>query len=109
MAAATEYILTEKVEPSLWPTRKVWAASAGAAIGGALGTVVGWVLVTNRMFGHASPEIAALMSIVVAGLCSGLFSGLAGWLKRPDPEARLIFDEENRPRTARRRLRPAKH
>jgi|SRR5579872_1544239 len=107
MTATTEYGLTETVAPSSVPTGKVRAATLGAALGGALGTIAASIAATHPRFVNASVGLQAAMPILVTSLASALSAGLCGWLKRPDPEIRLLFDDDNRPRIARRRRRRA--
>ena len=107
MTAATEFTLTETVQPVLVPVGKVRAASLGAALGGALGTIATWVVASFHPFGPGSPGLQALTPIIITALSSGLLAAAAGWLKRPDLNIRIVCDEENRPRTARRGPRRA--
>jgi hypothetical protein len=105
MATATGYGLAEMVAPTLSPTAKVLAATGGAAIGGGLGTIASWIIAAYPAFEHASAGFQAGTPVAVTALCSALGAGLAGWLKRPDPDTRLVFDDDNRPRMARRKVR----
>ena len=102
MTAATELTLTETVRAVQAPVGKVRAASLGAALGGALGTIATWVVASYHPFGPDAPGLQVLTPIVITALSSGLFAAAAGWLKRPDLDVRILCDEENRPRTARR-------
>jgi len=107
MAAATDFVLREKVQPMMAPVGKVRAASLGAALGGAVGTIASWVIAAHYPFGPDAPGLQVLTPIAITALSSGLFAAGAGWLKRPDLDIRIVCDEENRPRTARRRMRRA--
>jgi hypothetical protein len=105
MTTATTHGLAETVVPTLSPTTKVLAASGGGAIGGVLGTIASWIIVAYPGFEHVSAGLQVGTPVAVTALCSALGAGLAGWLRRPDPDTRLVFDEDNRPRMARRRVR----
>ncbi|HEX3535243.1 MAG TPA: hypothetical protein VHU15_00615 [Stellaceae bacterium] len=105
MVTATGSSLAETVVPTLSPTAKVFAASAGAAIGGTVGTIASWIIAAYPAFEQASAALQAGTPVVLTALCSALGAGLAGWLRRPDPDTRLVFDEDNRPRMARRMVR----
>ena len=105
MATATEYGLADTIAPTLSPSAKVVAAVAGAAIGGAFGTIATWVIAAHPGFAQASAGVQAGTPVLVTSFCSALGAGLAGWLRRPDPDTRLVFDEDNRPRMARRKVR----
>lgn len=105
MMIATGSALAETVAPKRSPTAKVLAASGGAAIGGMAGTIASWIIAAYPAFEHASAALQAGTPVVLTALCSALGAGLAGWLRRPDPDTRLIFDDDNRPRMARRTVR----
>jgi len=78
------------------PTAKVKAATAGSAAGGALGTVICWVLTTAGF----APPVGVEAAIAI--LCSASLAGAAGYFKRPDAYMRVIDDGQGRPRTGHR-------
>ena len=105
MTTAIGHGLAETVAPTLSPTAKVFASAAGAAIGSAFGTVATWVIAASPTFEHAAAGFRVVMPVLVTALCSAIGAGVAGWLRRPDPDTRLVFDDDNRPRMARRQVR----
>ena len=107
MAVANEMISQEMVDatgivPSNAPTGKVLAASGGSAVGGALGTIVTWMICSHIEPPPLTDNVRGAIALLVTAVCGAVVAGVSGYLARPQPQTRIIYDRKNRPRIARR-------
>ncbi|HEY4471638.1 MAG TPA: hypothetical protein VGN21_10740, partial [Stellaceae bacterium] len=83
------------------PTAKVIAASGGSAIGGSLGTIFTWIIVSKLEPPPLPGDVHTAIAAVTTALCGALMAGLLGYFTRPQAHTRVICDERRRPRIAR--------
>ena len=107
MAVANEMVSQEMVDatgivPSNAPTGKVLAASGGSAVGGALGTIVTWMICSHIEPPPLTDNVRGAIALLVTAACGAVVAGASGYLARPQPQTRIIYDHKNRPRIARR-------
>ena len=107
MAVANEMISQEMVDatgivPSNAPTSKVLAASGGSAVGGALGTIMTWMICSHIEPPPLTDNVRGAIALLVTAACGAVVAGVSGYLARPQPQTRIIYDHKNRPRIARR-------
>jgi hypothetical protein len=78
--------------PTLTPTPKVLGATAGAAFGGAVGTVLTWAVDNYHLLsGQPLPsEVKAAIAVIITTIIS--YAG--GWFVRPNPNHTAILQDQ---------------
>ena len=80
MAVANETVSQEMVDgtgivPSNAPTSKVLAASGGSAIGGALGTIVTWMVCSHIEPPPLTDNVRGAIAMLVTAACGAVVAG----------------------------------
>lgn len=91
----------DNVVASNAPTAKVVAASGGSALGGALGTIVTWMVVAHIGPPPLPDNVQSAMTLLITAVCGALAAGVSGYFTRPQRHTRVIYDARQRPRIAR--------
>ena len=99
MAVANEMISQEMVDatgivPSNAPTSKVLAASGGSAVGGALGTIMTWMICSHIEPPPLTDSVRGAIALLVTAACGAVVAGASGYLARPQPQTRIIYDHK---------------
>jgi hypothetical protein len=85
---------TLRIQPS-GVVNKVWAATGGSAIGGAVATLVVWYLDTNRIL--SADALPTTVTSAISTLISTLAAFGSGYYVRPGANVVAVLDASGRP------------